>query len=254
MNKIVKPLLVLVVAVVAGFVWLNVLTGSKRETCFNMTGKHAVDACAFVIRWRGGSEKAEALYRRSRLYAAGEAWDDEKADLDALLAMKDSAGLGKERLTNVYVGEALLASRKGDEASARKYSELAVQTGNAGAGVYISLAGAYIEAKQYKQAVDLLTGASIPDTEKGHPYYNALAAAYGGLGDYARAYYALKSGLAVKAPRPVLASTAKQMGLVCFELKRYKEADTYLSYAQRSGAECPECPLLLTTIRDSLAP
>ena len=50
----------------------------------------------------------------------------------------------------------------------------------------------------------------------------------------------------------MLADTAKHMGLVCFELKRYKEAELYLGYAQKSGAECPECPLLLTTIRESL--
>ncbi|MDA8243028.1 MAG: tetratricopeptide repeat protein [Elusimicrobia bacterium] len=254
MNKLIKPLMAAVAAALAGYVWFAVLGGSRKEACFNMTGKPAVEACSFVIRWRGGAEKAEALYRRSRLYASGEAWDDEKADLEALLAMKDSARLGKERLGNVYVGLALVATRKGDEAAARKYSELAVQTGNASSGVYLSLAGAYIEAKQYKQAADLLLGAAIPDSEKKHPYYNALASAYGGMGDYPRAYYALKSGLAVKAPRPVLAATAKQMGLVCFELKRYKEADMYLSYAQRSGADCPECPLLLTTIRESLMP
>ena len=46
--------------------------------------------------------------------------------------------------------------------------------------------------------------------------------------------------------------TAKQMGLICFELKRYKEAETYLGYVMKAGVDCPECPLLLTTIRESL--
>ncbi|MDA8132653.1 MAG: hypothetical protein M0011_14210 [Elusimicrobia bacterium] len=254
MTKILKPLIMLVITAAGGYVWMTIMAGAKKDACFGTMGKPAVDACSFIIRWRGGSAKADALYRRSRLYANGESWDAEKADLEALLAMKDSGDLNKERLSNVYVGLALIYTRRGDDSAARKYSELAVQTGNAGQGVYVSLAGAYIEAKQYKQAVDLLLGASIPEAEKKHPYYNALASAYGGMGDYARAYYALKKGLAVNAPRAELAATAKQMGLVCFELKRYKEAETYLGYAQRAGAECPECPLLLTTIRESLMP
>lgn len=234
------------------YVGLLVLTNMKEEACFSAKGKPATDACSFLIKWRSGHDKAEALYRRSRLYSEGSLWDKELADLEAILAIKD-ASLSKERMAYVYVGLAVASGRKGDQAALVKYSEQAVKEGITDPGVFISLAGSYIEAKQYRQAVTLLEAAPIPDKEKGHPYYNALAAAYSGAGDYPRAYYALKKVLKdVKAPRPVLAVTAKQMGLICFELKRYKEAETYLGYAMKAGGDCPECPLLLTTIRESL--
>lgn len=251
MKKAIKPLVTIILIAAVAFVGVNLLLSSKTTACFGSKGKPAVDACSFLIKWKSGAEKGEALYRRSRLYAEGSVWDKEQADLESIVSMQ-GAGLSRERMAYVYVGLAAAYGRKGDEAGALKNAELAVQQGITDPGVFLSLAGAYIEAKQYRSAVALLESAPIPDAEKGHPYYNALAAAYGGGGDYAKAYYALKKGLEIKAPRPVLAATAKQMGLVCFELKRYKEAETYLGYVVRVGGDCPECPLLLTTIRESL--
>lgn len=251
MKKAIKPLITVLLLAAVAYVGGNIFVGSKKTGCFGSKGKPAVDACSFLVKWQTGRNKADALYRRSRLYAEGSVWDKELADLEAIVAMKDAA-LPKERMAYVYVGLAAASARNGDEAGALKNAELAVKEGITDPGVFLSLAGAYIEGKQYRAAVALLESAPIPDGEKGHPYYNAIAAAYSGTGDYAKAYYALKKGLEVKAPRPVLAATAKQMGLVCFELKRYKEAETYLGYVMRVGGDCPECPLLLTTIKESL--
>jgi tetratricopeptide (TPR) repeat protein len=200
-----------------------------------------------------GTNKGEVLYRRSRLYSSSKAWNREKEDLEEIVSMKDTAGLSNDRMAQVFTALAAVSAQKEDYASVVKYSELAVKAGSSDPGIYMSVAGSYIEAKDYAKAVQLLETAPIPAEEKKHQYYTALAAAYAGMENYGKAYTTLKTGLTVKAPRPVLAATAKQMGLVCFELKRYKEAKMYLGYTLRAGGDCPECGLLLTTI-DSLAP
>lgn len=251
MNKPAKGLLAALGVCVGVYALFASVAGIKKKDCYGGQGKPAMDACSFLIKWQPGAAKAEALFKRSRFYAVQELYDREFSDLEAILPYIKSSGLPAARRAEIYAFLSISAGRKDDHAASVKYSELAVREGTADPQVYQSLGGAYIEAGRFREAATLLEGAT--GIEKKHPYYNTLAAAYGGLGDYAKAYEALKAGLAVNAPRPVLAETAKHMGLVCFELKRYKEAELYLNYAQKSGADCPECPLLLTTIRESLA-
>lgn len=250
MNKVIKWVLVVLGLAGAATALLSSHISSRKTDCLNGQGKPAMEACNFLVKWQSGANKAEALFKRSKLYDIQGLYDRELADLEAIVPLLGSPGLPPARRAEIYVALSVAAGRKGDQVAAVKYSEQAVQAGTSDPQVFLALAGAYIEAGRFQEAAGLLENAS--GIEKKHPYYNALAAAYGGLGDYARAYDALKTGLTVKAPRPVLAETAKHMGLVCFELKRYKEAAVYLNYAQRSGANCPECPLLLTTIKESL--
>ncbi len=250
--KLVKNSVMLIATAVLAFALLRIWAGFDRTSCFSGTGDSAVSACSFLINWPVGGDKAEALYRRSRLYSAGSDWKDEKADLERIVS-GGAAGLARERRAQVYTALAAVSARLQDEASVVKYSELAVDSGSADPGIYLAVADAFIDGKQYARAADVLLKAPIPAGQKTHPYYDALAAAYSGMGNYAGAYEALDTALrSVKAPRPVLAATAKQMGLVCFELKRYDEAKLYLGYAVKAGADCPECPLLLTTINGSL--
>jgi tetratricopeptide (TPR) repeat protein len=250
MSNIVKWALIALAVVAAGYAALRVMANTQKETCLNGEGRPAMEACSFVVKWGGGDTKTEALFKRSRLYARQQLHERERADLEAILPAVNSAGLTPARRAEIYAALSAAYGRGGDQEKALKYSELAVQTGGSGPAVYLALAGAYIDLGRHAEAVALLEKAE--GLEKNHTYYNALAAAYSGKGDYRAAYAALKAALKVKAPRPVLAATAKQMGMVCFELKLYKEADLYLGYAQRSGADCPECPLLLTAIRESL--
>lgn len=250
MAKVMKWVLVVLGVAGAASALLSSHISSKKTGCLSGQGKPAMEACGFLIKWQSGANKAEALFKRSKLYAIQGLHEREIADLEAIVPLVNSAGLPPARRAEIYVALSVAAGRKGDQAASVKYSEQAVQAGTSDPQVYLALAGAYIEAGRFQESVSLLEKAA--GVEKKHPYYNILAAAYGGLGDYGRAYEALKTGLTVKAPRPVLAETAKHMGLVCFELKRYKEAAVYLNYAQRSGANCPECPLLLTTIKESL--
>jgi tetratricopeptide (TPR) repeat protein len=250
MNTAVKGILVALGLAVGAFILFNSVMGSKKKDCYGGQGKPAMDACTFLIKWQPGAAKAEALFKRSRLYSVQELYDREFSDLEAILPFVKSPQLSASRRAEIYAGLSIAAGRKSDHAAAMKYSELAVREGTADPQVYLSLAGAYIEAGRFRESATLLESAA--GIERKHPYYNALAAAYGGLGEYPKAYETLKAGLNVNAPRPVLAETAKHMGLVCFELKRYKEAELYLNYAMKSGADCPECPLLLTTIRESL--
>lgn len=251
MNTAVKGIIVALGLGAGALVLFNSVMGTKKQDCYAGQGKPAMDACSFLIKWQPGAAKAEAFFKRSRLYSVQELYDREFSDLESILPFIKSPELSPSRRAEIYAALSIAAGRKSDHAVAMKYSELAVREGTADPQVYLSLAGAYIEAGRFQESAALLEGAA--GIEKKHPYYNALAAAYGGLGDYGKAYATLKTGLAVNAPRPVLAETAKHMGLVCFELKRYKEAELYLNYAQKSGADCPECPLLLTTIRESLA-
>lgn len=250
MAKVMKWMLVVLGVAGAASALVSSHISSKKTGCLSGQGKPAMEACGFLIKWQTGANRAEALFKRSKLYAIQGLHEREIADLEAIVPLLGAAGLPPARRAEIYVALSVAAGRKGDQAASVKYSEQAVQAGTSDPQVYLALAGAYIEAGRFQESVSLLENAG--GVEKKHPYYNTLAAAYGGLGDYGRAYEALKTGLTVKAPRPVLAETAKHMGLVCFELKRYKEAAVYLNYAQRSGANCPECPLLLTTIKESL--
>lgn len=250
MSNIVKWALIVLAAAAAGFAALRMTANTQKATCLTGEGRPAMEACSFVVKWGGGDNKTEALFKRSRLYARQQLHERELADLEAILPAVNSAGLTPARRAEIYAALSSAYGRGGDSEKALKYSELAVQTGGSGPAVYLALAGAYIDLGRHAEAAALLEKAD--GLEKNHIYYNALAAAYSGKGDYPKAYEALKAALKVKAPRPVLAATAKQMGMVCFELKKYKEAELYLGYAQRSGADCPECPLLLTTIRESL--
>ncbi len=250
--KLVKNSVMFIVTAVLAFALLHIWAGFDRTSCLSGTGDSAVSACSFLINLPLGGDKAEALYRRSRLYSADSDWKDERADLERILS-GGVAGLPKERQAQIYTALAAVSSRLQDKASVVKYSELAVDSGASDPGIYLAVADAFIDGKQYDRAVDILLKAPIPAGQKTHPYYDALAAAYSGMGNYAGAYEALGTALRnVKAPRPVLAATAKQMGLVCYELKRYDEAKLYLGYAVKAGVDCPECPLLLTTINGSL--
>lgn len=251
--KFIKNSVLLAVLAGLAFGLIRVRAGTAKTDCFSGTGDDAVSACSFLINWPVGGDKDEALYRRSRLYSASSDWKAEKADLQRILS-GGMAGLAKGRQAQVYTALAAVSARLQDEASVVKYSRLAVDSGSSDPGIYLAVADAFLDGKQYSQAADILLKAPIPADQKDHPYYDALAAAYSGMGNYAGAYEALGTALRnVKAPRPVLAATAKQMGLVCFELKRYDEAKLYLGYAVKAGADCPECPLLLTTINGSLS-
>lgn len=250
MSGVVKKALAGLVVCAAAFAAFKVMVDSRKAACLNGEGRPAMEACGTLVKWGTGAAKAEALFKRSRLYARQQLHDREFSDLEKILPVINSGGLAPARRSEIYAALALGSTRKGDAAASLKYSELAVQADASNPEVYLSLAGAYIDANRPADAAALLEKAA--GMEKKHPYYNALAAAYSATGEYTKAYAALKEALKLKAPRPVLASTAKQMGMVCFELKSYKEAELYLSYAQRSGADCPECPLLLTAIRESL--
>ena len=175
-------------------------------------------------------------------------------DLKALAELKESGLAPQPLLLGAYEALVKAYGQRGDAAGVRKYLELAAGAGTKDAAIYVALAGEYSAEKRSGEALKLLAAADALGAPKGHPYYNALASAYEGEGDFAKAYDALKSGLTVNAPRLTLAETSKHLGLVCYELKRWPEAETYLAYALRAGAPCLECGLLLTTIRESLAP
>lgn len=240
-------------AAVAAAAGLLLFANAKRSACLKGEGREAIDACTFLLGKAPASYRAELLSRRAALNGKIGRQNDYLADLEAVAALKDTGLATKAQLLGAYEPLAGLYSERSDQASARKYLELAAAAGSADPAVYIALANEYSGEKRGAEALKLLETA-LPLGKPGHPYYNALAVAHEAANDYAKAYDALQEGLKVRAPRPVLAETAKHLGLVCYELKRWQEAETYLSYALRAGASCPECGLLLTTIRESLAP
>ena len=237
----------------AGYIAFSFFMAGKKKDCLEGTGSAAVEACTFLIGNHTSIFKGPYLLRRAALQEKAGKWDDVLADLNELLAINVSAPLKPEQLVAVYESLVKVQDRKGSSAETRKYLELAVQNGSKTPEIYVTLAQTYIAEKKFQEAVNLLENAGRFDGARKHPYYNALADAYEGLGDFMKAYEALKTGLAVPAPRPVLAATSKHLGLVCFELKSYKEAETYLGYTIKAGQPCPECALLMTTIRGALA-
>lgn len=254
MMKILKWAGVIFGLSAASFAALLILNGVKRSGCLKGEGRGAVQACTFLLENYPAAYRPELLARRARLYEQTGSLDAMLGDLNALAGLKDSGLAPQPMLLGAYEALVKAYGQRGDAAGVRKYLELASGAGTKDASIYISLAGEYSAEKRSGEALKLLAAADALGTPKGHPYYNALASAYEGEGDFAKAYDALKSGLTVNAPRLTLAETSKHLGLVCYELKRWPEAETYLAYALRAGAPCLECGLLLTTIRESLAP
>lgn len=251
-KKIIKWGALVFAVSTAGFIAFSYFLDARKKDCLEGEGRKAVEACTFLIGRHTSGYKAEYLLRRARLSQKAESWDEVLADLNELLAIKVAAQVPPEQVLAAYEGLVKAHSKKGNDAEVQKYIELAAQGGSRDPGVYLSLAGTYIEAKKFQEALNLLGTAGGLEGAKTHPYYNALAYAYEGLNDFPKAYESLKTGLTVRAPRPVLAATSKHLGFVCFELKRYKEAETYLGYTLKAGLDCPECGLLLTTIRGAL--
>ena len=238
----------------AAFVAFNYFLAAKKKSCLEGEGRQAMEACSFLISGHTVGLKSHYLARRAQLLQKGERWDEAAADLNELLAIKSAGKSSPGWVLASYEALAKVHKKKGNSAEVRKYLELAAQNGSKDPGVYISLAEVYLEEKKFQEALNLLEAAGGLEQAKKHSYYNAQAYAYEGLNDFAKAYAALKAGLTVPAPRPVLAATSKHLGLVCFELKRYKEAELYLGYTIKAGLDCPECGLLLTTIRGALEP
>ncbi len=236
----------------AAFIAFNLYLDAKKKDCQGGSGAQAIEACTFLIGKHTSGFKGPYLLRRAQLLEKEGKWDEVLADLNELLSINIAAPLPPAQLLAAYESLIKVQSRKGASAETRKYLELAVQNGSRAPEIYISLAETYIAEKKFQEALNLLETSGAFEGAKNHPYYNAQASAYEGLNDFSRAYDSLKTGLTVRATRPVLAATSKHLGLVCFELKRYKEAETYLGYTIKAGLECPECALLLTTIRGAL--
>jgi len=254
MKKITKWLLIALAVAGAAFIAFNLFLSVKQKDCLEGDGPKAIEACSFLINKHSAGSRPDYLVKRAQLLEKDSEWDKVISDLNELIAMKVSAQVPHDRILAAYESLYRTHLRKGDSAEFKKYLELAAQNGSKEPKVYLSLAEIYVEDKKPQEALGLLDTASGLVKVKDHQFYNALASAYEGLNDYEKAYGALKTGLAVSAPRPVLAATAKHLGFVCFELKRYKEAETYLGYVLKAGLDCPECGLLLTTIRGALEP
>ncbi|MBI4350504.1 MAG: hypothetical protein HY550_03605 [Elusimicrobia bacterium] len=236
----------------AGFIAFSFFLSAKKKDCLEGEGRKAAAACTFLIENHTAGYKGAYLLRRAQLLEKDESWDGVVSDLNELLAIKVAGQVSPEQVLAAYESLAAVHARKGAAAEALKFAELAAQNGSKNPGIYLSLAGAFLQEKKFSEALGLLETAGGLEGAKKHPYYNALASAYEGLDDFPKAYGALKAGLGVRAPRPVLAATSKHMGLVCYELKRYKEAELYLGYTLKAGLDCPECVLLQTTIRLAL--
>lgn len=236
----------------AGFIAFSFFVNEKKKSCLEGEGRPAVEACTFLIGNHTSGYKGGYLLKRSQLLEKAGDWNGVLADLNELLALHASAKLPPEQLLAVYESLVDAHNKKGNAAEARKFAELAAQSGSGRPEIYVSLAGDFLASKKYREAQALLETAGGLEGVKTHSYYNALASAHEGLNDFPKAYDTLKAGLTVRAPRAVLAATSKHLGLVCFELKRYKEAELYLGYTVKAGLDCPECGLLLTTIRGAL--
>ncbi|MDO8803012.1 MAG: hypothetical protein Q7R35_01150 [Elusimicrobiota bacterium] len=254
MKKIMKWVLIVFAVSGAAFVAFNLLLGVKQKDCLEGEGPRAIEACTFLIANHTAGYRADYLVRRAQLLEKRNEWDKVISDLELVIAMKTTAHLPPERVLAAYESLARMHLKKGNAAEIKKYFELAAQNGSKDPEIYISLAGTYVEEKKFQEALGLLVTAGGFEKAKTHSYYNALASAYEGLNDYEKAYAALRTGIALPAPGLILAGTSKHLGLVCYELKRYKEAETYLDYTLKSGMDCLECGLLLTTIRGALAP
>lgn len=254
MKKYIKWGMIVFAVSGAAYLALNILLSASRKDCLEGEGTKAIEACTFLIKNHTSSYRAGYLVRRAMLSEKAGLQDEVLADLNEIISLKVSGQVQPEQVLAAYESLVKIYLKKGDAAEARKYLELAARNDAKDPEIYISLALSYIEDKKFQEALNLLETAGGLDQAKKHPYYNAQASAYEGLNDYEKAYSALKTGLTVSAPRPVLAATSKHLGLVCFELKRYKEAETYLGYTIKAGLDCPECGLLLTTIRGALEP
>ncbi len=245
-----------IILAAAGMIYTasSLFTSYKKKSCLEKEGSRAIEACTYIISGRASGSKGRYLVRRAELLEKEKRWDELLSDLNAIVALKGSEQARPEWVLAAYEALGKIYAKRGNTAEVKKYLELATLSGSKDLEIYVSLAEAYIEDKKFQEALSLLEIAGGLGKAKKHPYYNALAYSYEGLSDSNKAYDALKTGLSVPAPRPVLAATSKHLGLVCFDLQRYREAEMYLGYTLRVGLDCPECVLLLTTIRGALEP
>lgn len=247
MKKYLKMAALAAAAFAAAFGAFAGLKKYKRAECFGGASPQALAACGWLLERAGAPERAALYERRAAIYAKAGRRELLAADLRALAGLAEAGAATREQALRAYEALARLGGEAGGQAEAAKYRELAAAAGSADPAVLVPLAEARSEAGDWAGARKLLSAAR---GDRDHAYYNALATVQEGEGDYPGAYATLKAALALPGGKEALGETARHLGSVCYELKKYGEARTYLSYARDSGVPCLECGLLLTILRE----
>ncbi|OGS50267.1 MAG: hypothetical protein A3J79_07240 [Elusimicrobia bacterium RIFOXYB2_FULL_62_6] len=73
------------------------------------------------------------------------------------------------------------------------------------------------------------------------------------MGDDAKAYDSLKEAEPLTDDPKKLALLNKEMGFVCYNLKKHDEALARLKNAAAAGVQCDNCPALIAQLEQALA-
>lgn len=241
----------------AGLVAGKLMVGSKAEACRGGEGEAAIAACTWIIAKVPPavlSRSGYRVYRAGKYHAAGR--DAEAvADLEAVLA----AGASGEAKTpetedlTLYENLALYNEAAGKRAEALKYADLALQKGSGLPELHVMRARDLLASGKYTEALADLQLAEKQQFSSA-ALYITKGAIHRNLGEYEKAYVALSMAVPMSVSPGDAAAVGKELGLVCYKMRKYKEALGYLKKAQASGAPCPECPPLIAELEKAAQP
>jgi len=239
---------------------LVIFVKKKESAC--RSGKdvkpmEAVEACNFIIKhvpvemlkWSYRYSKAEHYYDAGMKKEA-------LSELDDMLRIYESGqvpAVSEKTAVHVYALAAFYNFKAADLSKAGKYADIAIQKGSQKKEMFAIRAGSLLNDGKYQEALsDLERSGGAGYSPQGFYYHQGEF--YKGIGDYEKAYASFKAAEPLITQPPVLAKLNKELGLVCFNLKRYEEALTRLKNAEAAGVKCAECPAVISEIQKAQAP
>ena len=234
--------------VLAGFYLVFRFFAAKNwQTCMNGEDQTAIEACTLRIKYLPNDlVKIAALMFRSEHYQKKGLVKEALADMYALTAIieKDGVRMSAKAMGPVYDRLVVLNSMLGNFEEALRFSDLSIKNEPGQALAYVRRASALVSLNKYSEALSDLDKADSLGY-KDRTLYFLRGMSYRKLGASEQAYGNLKIAEAlnnVPQEAPVLNA---QLGLVCFDLKKYAEASQYLKSALAAGVPCDECPAAL---------
>lgn len=246
---------------IAALIALVVYAKKMDSDCRKGEGEKGAAACSFLIDHVPATkyvpiEMLRWAYRYSR---AGHYYETGKvkealSELDGMIGMYENdrvSAISDRTALHVYDMAAFYHYRAGNLAAAGKYADAAIRKGSEKMLMLVVRADSLLLAGQYREALADLRKAA----DAGYPkaeFYSKQGLAYRGLGEDEPAYASLTAAEPLTASQSKKAVLNKEIGFVCYSLKRYNEALARLKAAVSAGVKCPECPALIAKIEKAL--
>jgi len=260
MKKIAYGVGIIICVFALVLVSLVIFVKKKESDCRSGKGVDPTDAaesCNFIIahvpvktlKWSYRYSKAEHYYDAGMKKEA-------LAELDDMLGIYESGQVpvvSGKTVVHVYALAAFYNFKAGEISKAGKYADIAIQKGSEKKEMFAIRAASLLNDGKYQEALDDLGKAGSAGFSPLGFYYHQ-GEAYRGAGDYEKAYASFKAAEPLITEPARLAKLNRDLGLVCYSLKRYDEALTRLKNAEAAGENCAECAAAIAEIQKEQAP